>query len=72
MSESAEKIEAKFKDLNRGQVVTVSFQPVVFATLKEQIIEKNLFKKKFSQLAWTIASMPEKDLYIVKKEQRFF
>jgi formylmethanofuran dehydrogenase subunit E len=66
--ENAEKIEAKFKDLNKGQSVTVSPQPAVLAMLKEQTIGKSLSEKKLSQLAWTIASMPEKDLCAVKKE----
>jgi formylmethanofuran dehydrogenase subunit E len=64
--ENEEKIEAKFKDLNTGQSVTVSPQPAVFAMLKEQIVGKNLSEKKLLQLAWTIASMPEKDLCVVK------
>jgi formylmethanofuran dehydrogenase subunit E len=64
--ENAEKIEAKFKDLNKGQSVTISPQPAVFAMLKEQIVGKNLSEKKLRQLAWTIASMPEKDLCVVK------
>jgi formylmethanofuran dehydrogenase subunit E len=64
--ENAEKIEAKFKDLNKGQSVTVSPQPAVFAMLKEQIVGKNLSGKKLCKLAWTVAAMPERDLCIVK------
>jgi len=64
--QSAEKIEAKFLNLNNGQSVTVSLQPAIFAMLKEQIIGKNLSAQKLSRLARVIASMPEKDLCIVK------
>jgi formylmethanofuran dehydrogenase subunit E len=64
--ENAEKIEAKFKDLNKGQSVTVSPQPAIFAMLKEQIVGKNLSDKELRKLAWTIASIPDKDLCIVK------
>jgi formylmethanofuran dehydrogenase subunit E len=64
--ENAERIEANFKDLNKGLGVTVLPQPAIFAMLKEQIIGKNLTEKKLSELAWSIASMPEKDLCIIK------
>jgi formylmethanofuran dehydrogenase subunit E len=64
--ENAEKIEAKFKDLNKGKSVTVLPQPAVFALLKEQIVGKNLSDRKLRKLAWTVASMPEKDLCLVK------
>jgi hypothetical protein len=60
--ENAVRIEAEFKDLNKDRSVTISPRPAIFAVLKEQIVGKNLGERKLRKLAWTIASMPEKDL----------
>jgi formylmethanofuran dehydrogenase subunit E len=66
--ESAEKIEAKFKDLNNGRNVTVSLRSAILAMLKREIIGKNLSEKKLRKLAWVIASMPEKELCVVENK----
>jgi len=64
--ENAEEIEAEFKNPNKDQTITISPQPAVLAMLEEKTLGKNLSERKLQQLAWTIASMPEKNLCIVK------
>ena len=64
--ENAEEIEVEFKDLNTNRSVTVSPQPAVFTMLEERVVRESLSENQLRKLAWTIASMPEKDLCVIK------
>jgi formylmethanofuran dehydrogenase subunit E len=63
---NSEQIEACFKDLSSGRNVTVVLSPIVYGMLKEQIVGKNLPDVEIRKLARTIASMSEKDLFVVR------
>jgi formylmethanofuran dehydrogenase subunit E len=63
---NSEQIEACFEDLSSGRNVTVALSPMVYGMLKEQIVGKNLPDEEIRKLARTIASMSEKDLFVVR------
>lgn len=65
---NAEEIEAKFQDSNNKQAVTVTLIPSVLAMIKEKMIGKNLPEEEICKLAWNVAFMSEKDLFVVKNE----
>ena len=65
--EQANDIEAKFKDLGNGRSVTVAPKPRLLTMLREQMVGKGLSEKDVCKLAWDVASIPEKDLFIVKR-----
>lgn len=65
-TKNAEEIEAKFRDLSRQQSITVALHPSVLAMVEEQVIGRNLSESEVRKLARDVASMPKKDLFIVK------
>jgi len=63
---NSEEIEAHFNDLSNRRSVTIMPHPTVLAMLKEQVIEKKPSEEEVCNLAWNVASMPEKALLIVR------
>lgn len=63
---NAEEIEAKFEDSNSGRSIIVTPRPSILPMLKERVVGKNLSDEETRKLALNIASMPDKDLFIVK------
>jgi formylmethanofuran dehydrogenase subunit E len=66
--ENSEEIEAKFLDSSSKRSVTIKLLPRVLAMTKEKIIGKNLPEEAICELALNVASMTEKDLFIVKNQ----
>jgi len=59
-------IAAKFT-LNNGKEVTVEVDFAVYNKLKSQLLSENNSPKEVEHLAHLIASMPEEDLFIIRR-----
>jgi len=60
-------IAAEFQ-LSHTKQITVAVNQTTFNELKKQLLSKNPSNHEVEELAQLIASMPEKDLFVVKKE----
>jgi len=60
-------IAAEFQLPNTKQI-TIAVNQTTFNELKEQLLSKNPSTHDVEELAKLIASMPEKDLFVIKKE----
>ena len=59
-------IAAEFQ-LHKKQV-TVAFNQTTFNRLKKKLLSKKVSNHEIQELAQLIASMPEKDLFVIKRE----
>lgn len=59
-------IAAKFS-LHNGKEITVSVNSAAYGKLKSQLLSEKNSPKEAEHLAQQIASMPEKDLFIIKR-----
>jgi formylmethanofuran dehydrogenase subunit E len=62
MLKKSSKLMAKFR-LENGRPITVKVNPVAFNRLKDKLLAKNIPSKEVRNLAKTIASMPEEELF---------
>ncbi len=60
-------ITAEF-ELQHGGKVTVAVNPATFNRLKRELLAKNVSPEDTQKLAWKIAAMPEKELYIIRSK----
>ncbi len=67
---SSPGISAKF-ELQKGEQVTVTVDPAVFDRLKGELLSENVPPEEVRQLAQLIASMPEKELFMIRRKQTF-
>ena len=63
---SSSGIAAKFELQNKEQV-TVTVNPATFERLKKKLLSENLPPKEVRQLAQLVASMPEEELFIIRR-----
>jgi formylmethanofuran dehydrogenase subunit E len=59
-------IAAEFA-LHNGKEVTITVNPATCDKLKSQLLPEKKHSKEVERLAWQIASMPEKDLFIIRR-----
>jgi len=59
-------IAAKFA-LHNGKEVTITVNPATYDKLKSQLLPEKKHSKEVERLAWQIASMPEKDLFMIRR-----
>lgn len=64
---SSSGIAAKFELPSREQV-TVSINPATFETLKNELLSQKVPPKGVQKLAQLVASMPEEELFIIRKK----
>ncbi len=60
-------IAAEF-ELQHGSRVTVAVNPAAFNRLKRELLSKNVSPEDTQKLAWKVASMPEKELFIIRSK----
>ena len=60
-------IAARF-ELQRGEQVTVAVNPASFDTLKKKLLAENVPPEEVRQLAQLVASMPEEELFIIRRK----
>jgi len=53
--------------LNSGKEVTVAVNSAAYDKLKSQLLSEKSSSEEVERLAWQIASMPEKDLFIIRR-----
>jgi len=63
---SSPGIEAKFELPNREQV-TVAVNPASFDKLKNELLAENVSSEEVRKLAQLVASMPEEELFIIRR-----
>jgi len=59
-------IAAKF-ELPDGKQVTVEVNPTTFERLKNELLRENVSSEEVQKLAQTVASIPEEELFIIKR-----
>jgi len=64
---SSSRIAARF-ELQRGEQVTVAVNPASFDTLKKELLAENIPPEKVRQLAQFVASMPEEELFMIRRK----
>jgi len=64
---NSSSIEAEFQLPNKEQV-TVAVNQTAFNRLKKKLLSEKDSNHEMQELAQLIASMPEKDLFVIKKE----
>ena len=64
---SSSGIAAKFK-LQRGEQVTVTVNSASFDKLKRKLLAENVPLEEVRQLAQIVASMPEEELFIIRRK----
>ena len=60
-------IAAEF-ELPHREKLTVAVNPVTFNRLKDSLLSQNVSAEETQKLAWTVASMPEEDLFIIERK----
>jgi len=63
---SSSGIAARF-ELQRGEQITVSVNPTAFERLKNELLSENVPPKEVRKLAHLVASMPEEELFIIRR-----
>ena len=64
---SSSGIEAKFELPSREQV-TVAVNPASFDKLKNELLAENVSSEEVRKLAQLVASMPEEELFIIRRK----
>ena len=64
---SSSGIAARFELQRRGQV-TVAVNPASFDTLKKELLAENVPPEEVRRLAQLVASMPEEELFIIRRK----
>ncbi len=59
-------IAAKFEH-SKGRQVTVEVKPTAFERLKNELLRESISSEKVQKLAQAVASMPEKELFIIRR-----
>jgi len=54
-----------------GSNVAVAVNLATFNRLKRELLSKNVSPEDTQKLAWKVASMPEKELFIIRSKQTF-
>ncbi len=60
-------IASEFELPHRSKV-TVAVNPATFSRLKRELLSKNVSSEDTQKLAWKVASMPEKELFIIRSK----
>ena len=60
-------IAARF-ELQRGEQVTVTVNPATFGRLKNELLSENVPLEEVRKLAQLVASMPEEELFIIRRK----
>jgi len=63
---SSSGITARF-ELQRGEQVTVAVNPAAFEELKNEFLVENVPPEEVRKLAQLVASMPEEELFIIRR-----
>ena len=63
---SSSGITARF-ELQRGEQVTVAVNPAAFERLKNKLLSENVPPEEVRKLAQLVASMPEEELFIIRR-----
>jgi formylmethanofuran dehydrogenase subunit E len=63
---SSSGIAARF-ELQRGEQVTVAVDPTAFERLKNELLSENVPPEEVRKLAYLLASMPEEELFIIRR-----
>ena len=63
---SSPGITARF-ELQRGEQVTVAVNPAAFERLKNKLLSENVPPEEVRKLAQLVASMPEEELFIIRR-----
>ena len=63
---SSSGIAARF-ELQRGEHVTVAVDPTAFERLKNELLSENVPPEEVRKLAHLLASMPEEELFIIRR-----
>ena len=67
MLKSSSEIAARF-ELPSRQQVTVTVNPATFGRLKKELLSENVPLEEVRKLAQLIASMPEEELFIIRRK----
>ncbi|MDH5390762.1 MAG: FmdE family protein [Candidatus Bathyarchaeota archaeon] len=59
-------IAARF-ELQRGEQIAVSVNPTAFEILKNELLSENVPPKEVRKLAHLVASMPEEELFLIRR-----
>jgi len=59
-------IAARF-ELQRGEQITVSVNPTAFERLKNELLSENVPPEEVRKLAHLVVSMPEEELFIIRR-----
>jgi len=63
---SSSGIAARF-ELQREEQVTVAVDPTAFERLKNELLSENVPPEEVRKLAYLLASMPEEELFIIRR-----
>lgn len=63
---SSSGIAARF-ELQRREQVTVAVDPTAFERLKNELLSENVPPEEVRKLAYLLASMPEEELFIIRR-----
>ena len=64
---NSSRIAARF-ELQEGEQVAVAVNPASFDTLKKKLLAENVPPEEVRQLAHLVASMPEEELFIIRRK----
>jgi len=65
-SRSSSGIAVRF-ELQRREQVTVAVDPTAFERLKNELLSENVPPEEVRKLAYLLASMPEEELFIIRR-----